>query len=35
MQCNDLNELNTGVYIIQGTTESGKMVNKKIVVVKE
>lgn len=34
MQCNDLNELNTGVYIIQGTTESGKMVNKKTVVVK-
>lgn len=35
MQCNDLNELNTGVYIIQGTTESGKIVNKKIVLTKE
>jgi len=34
MQCNDLNELNTGVYIIQGTTESGKIVNKKIVLTK-
>ena len=34
MQCNDLNQLNTGVYIIQGTTESGKTINKKIVVAK-
>ena len=34
MQCNDLNELNIGVYIIQGTTESGKTINKKIVVAK-
>ena len=35
MQSKDLNELNTGIYIIQGTTESGKIVNKKTVVVKE
>jgi hypothetical protein len=35
MQSTNLNELNTGVYIIQGTTESGKIVNKKTVVVKE
>ena len=35
IQCNDLNELNIGVYIIQGTTESGKTINKKIVVTKE
>ena len=35
MQSTNLNELNTGVYIIQGTTESGKMVNKKTVVVNE
>jgi hypothetical protein len=34
MQCNDLNELNTGVYIIQGETESGKIVNKKVVLTK-
>ena len=35
MQCNDLNQLNTGVYIIQGKTESGKIVNKKIVLTKK
>ena len=35
MQCNDLNELNTGVYIIQGETESGKIVNKKVVLTKK
>lgn len=35
MQCRNLNELNIGVYIIQGTTESGKTINKKIVVTKE
>ena len=35
MQSTNLNELNTGVYIIQGTTESGKIVNKKTVIVKE
>lgn len=35
MQCNDLNQLTTGVYIIQGTTENGKTINKKIVVTKE
>ena len=35
IQCNDLNQLNTGVYIIQGKTESGKIVNKKIVLTKK
>lgn len=35
MQCNDLNQLNTGVYIIQGETETGKIVNKKVVLTKK
>jgi hypothetical protein len=35
MQSTNLNELNTGVYIIQGKTESGKIVNKKIVLTKK
>lgn len=35
MQCNDLNQLNTGVYIIQGETESGKILNKKVVLTKK
>ena len=35
MQSTNLNELNTGVYIIQGETESGKIVNKKIVLTKK
>lgn len=29
---NDINELNTGVYILQGLTEDGRMVSQKVVV---
>jgi len=29
---NDMNELNTGIYILQGLTEDGRMVSRKIVV---
>ena len=32
LPCKDLNELNSGLYILQGTTKDGKMVSKKIVV---
>lgn len=34
LQCKDLNELNSGLYILQGTTKDGKMVSKKVVVKK-
>ena len=34
LPCKDLNELNSGLYILQGTTKDGKMVSKKIVVKK-
>lgn len=32
LNCVDVNELNDGIYIIQGITKSGKSVNKKVVV---
>ena len=32
LSCKDVNELNSGLYILQGTTKDGKMVSKKIVV---
>ena len=32
LRCNDVNELNSGLYILQGMTKDGKMVSKKIVV---
>ena len=32
LSCKDVNELNSGLYILQGTTKDGKMVCKKIVV---
>jgi hypothetical protein len=28
----DLNELNTGIYILQGMTQSGKLVTRKLVI---
>lgn len=34
LQSKDLNELNSGLYILQGTTKEGKMVSKKVVVKK-
>lgn len=32
---NDLNELNTGVYILQGLTEDGRLVNQKVMIDKK
>ena len=32
LSCKDVNELSSGLYILQGTTKDGKMVSKKIVV---
>lgn len=32
---NDINELNTGVYILQGLTEDGRLVNQKVMVDKK
>ena len=32
LSCKDMNELSSGLYILQGTTKDGKMVSKKIVV---
>jgi len=32
---NDINELNTGVYILQGLTEDGRLVNQKVMVEKK
>ena len=34
LQVKDLNELSTGLYILQGTTQDGRLVSKKIVVEK-
>ncbi len=32
LQVKDLNELNTGIYILQGMTQSGKLVTRKLVI---
>ena len=31
----DMSELNTGVYIIQGLTEDGRLVNRKVMIDKK
>jgi uncharacterized protein YprB with RNaseH-like and TPR domain len=31
----DMNELNTGVYILQGLTEDGRLVSRKVTVIKK